>query len=116
MSDRRLDARLLCADMVDVEWIDASGTERREIALLEDISALGLCLQTENALPENSQVTVTLNSVPVELTVRYCEWREIGYFAGLNFAPGSQWLPEDFSPQHLTDPLILPLRKSGFIV
>ena len=116
MSERRLDARLLCADLVDLEWTDAQGKLRKEKALLEDISALGLCLQTENALPEGSQVVVNLNGVPAELIVRYCDWREIGYFAGLTFAPGSQWSMEDFSPRHLTDPLIVPPRESAFIV
>ncbi len=111
-----MDARLLCADLVDIEWADGQGKLCKEKALLEDISALGVCLQTENALTEGSRVIVDFNGIPTELIVRYCDWREIGYFAGLPFAPGSRWSLETFSPRHLTDPLIVPPREGAFIV
>jgi len=116
MSERRTDARLLCADMVDVEWTDAQGKRRKARVLLEDISELGLCLQTEDALPESSIVIVDLNGTQTRAMVRYCYWREIGYFAGLTFASGSRWSRSKFFPRHLTDPLIVPPRATAFIV
>jgi hypothetical protein len=35
--------------------------------------------------------------------VRYCAYREIGYFVGVEFAPGLRWSEEAFQPQHLLD-------------
>ncbi len=116
MSERRNNRRLLCADMVDIQWTDALGGLRNETALLEDISTLGLCLQTENDLPEGYLVLIDLNGIQTRAMVRYCCWREIGYFTGLTFAPGSHWSSAKFRPRHLTDPLILSAHRPKFIV
>ena len=35
--------------------------------------------------------------------VRYCVYREIGYFAGVEFRRSSKWSRKDFKPQHLLD-------------
>lgn len=110
MNERRLDHRLLCADMVEVEWTDSKGKLRITTALLEDISPLGFCLQLESKLPIGSAVLVNFNGVQTRAMVRYCCWREIGYFAGLTFAPGSRWSPERFTPKHLTN--LLDLSRS----
>lgn len=116
MSERRNDRRLLCADMVPIEWTGDLGELRNEVALLEDISPLGLCLQTEGALPEGCLVLINLNGTQTRAMVRYCCWREIGYFTGLTFAPGSSWSSERFRPRHLTDPMILSPLRPKFIV
>ena len=39
------------ADMVEAGWKDADGKRRRSMALLEDISASGACLQREAPIP-----------------------------------------------------------------
>jgi hypothetical protein len=31
-------------------------------------------------------------------------FREIGYFLGVEFEPGSQWSQRSYRPQHLLDP------------
>jgi len=116
MNERRGENRLLCADMVNVEWIDGVGRFRKEVALLEDISPLGICLQTENALPESSVVLVNLRGTQTRAMVRYCKWKDIGYYVGLTFAPGCRWTREKFQPMHLVDPMTLPHRGNGFIV
>jgi hypothetical protein len=36
--------------------------------------------------------------------VKYCVFREIGYFLGIEFEAGSRWSRNDFRPQHLLDP------------
>ncbi len=116
MSEKRNSRRLLCADMLDIEWTDARGETQKEKALLEDISTLGLCLQTENELPEGDVVLINLNGTRIRAMVRYCCWREIGFFTGLTFAPGSHWSSANFQPRHLTDPMILSPRGPKFIV
>jgi hypothetical protein len=35
--------------------------------------------------------------------VRYCNFREIGYFVGVEFNPGSEWSSRAYKPQHLLD-------------
>ena len=116
MNDRRLDHRLLCADMVEVEWTHSSGTLRIATALLEDISPVGFCLQLETGISVGSAVLVNFNGVQTQAIVRYCSWREIGYFAGLTFTPGSRWSPERFTPKHLTNLLDLSLSDREGIV
>lgn len=42
--------------------------------------------------------------------VRYCVFREIGYFLGVEFEPGHRWSQRQFRPQHLLDPRRLITR------
>jgi hypothetical protein len=37
-------------------------------------------------------------------------YREIGYFLGIEFEPGSRWSEQQFKPQHMLDPRRLVLR------
>lgn len=102
-----METRLLCADMVEVEWTDSQGVLKISTALLEDISSMGVCLQLETPLPLFAVVLVNLNGIHTQAMVRYCSWKEIGYFAGLTFAPGARWSRERFQPKHLTNPFSL---------
>jgi hypothetical protein len=45
--------------------------------------------------------------------VRYCVYREIGYFVGVEFDPSFKWSKKAFKPQHLLDlqTLVLPSKK-----
>lgn len=103
MMERRSEVRMLCADMVELYWRDHEDRNWKAMALLEDISASGACLQLEMALPLG--VEVHWNSPRQELsgTVRYCVYREIGYFAGVEFDPSSKWSKKTFRPKHLLD-------------
>jgi hypothetical protein len=40
-------------------------------------------------------------------SVRYCVYREIGYFVGVEFESTSRWSKKTFTPQHLLDPQTL---------
>jgi len=35
--------------------------------------------------------------------VAYCVYREIGYFVGVEFAPGIRWSQTAYEPEHLLD-------------
>lgn len=102
-TERRSQSRLLCADLVDVEWLESHGRRRHCTALLEDISAHGACLQFEMPFPSGTAVQINCSGKHLNAKVCYCVYREIGYFVGVEFASGSQWSPEQFKPQHLLD-------------
>ena len=108
MAERRLEPRKLCADMVEVSWDVHTRT-----ALLEDISCGGACLQFEAAVPEGVEVTLRHRAALFRGTVKYCVFREFGYFVGVEFQPGSEWVQSDFEPDHLVDLEDLVRRAGG---
>ena len=104
MVDRRVEPRMLCADMVDVQWKDKAGRTRRATANLEDISLSGACLQFDQPIPLQTPMRITYPKGELLGKVRYCVFREIGYFLGIEFEPGSRWSAREFKPQHMLDP------------
>jgi hypothetical protein len=104
MMDRRIEPRLLCADLVDVQWKDQTGRVRRSVANLEDISLSGACLQVDRPVPLGTPYRITYPKGVLVGKVKYCVFREIGYFLGIEFEAGSRWSRNDFRPQHLLDP------------
>jgi hypothetical protein len=104
MLDRRVEPRMLCADLVDVQWKDQTGRNIRGVANLEDISLSGACLQVDRPVPVQTTVRISYPAGELSGKVRYCVFREIGYFLGIEFDPGCRWSQRDFRPQHLLDP------------
>ena len=103
MMERRSESRMLCADMVELSWQDDSGKDCQAMALLEDISASGACLQLETPVPPGAEVQWHSPKQDFSGRVRYCVYREIGYFAGVEFQLSSKWSKKTFKPQHLLD-------------
>jgi hypothetical protein len=103
MSERRVENRLLCADILEVEWTERSGWLRIATALLEDICAVGGCLQMETSIPEATVVELRYRGVTIPAIVKYCTYREIGHYVGIEFRDGFRWSPKQFLPQHLLD-------------
>jgi hypothetical protein len=112
MMDRRIEPRLLCADLVDVQWKDQTGRVRRSVANLEDISLSGACLQVDRPVPLGTPYRITYPKGVLVGKVKYCVFREIGYFLGIEFEAGSRWSRNDFRPQHLLDPRHLVNRTT----
>lgn len=112
MLDRRVEPRMLCADLVDVRWKDNSGRSKRLVANLEDISLSGACLQVEKAIPLQTVIRITYPKGELRGIVRYCVFREIGFFLGIEFDNGSRWSLRDFQPQHMLDPRRLMRERS----
>jgi hypothetical protein len=104
MQERRIDNRLLCAEMVQLIYRDERGNQRRRIANLEDISLCGVCLQVESRIPDDTRVIIRYGDGQLVGTVRYCSFRDEGYFIGIQFADGCRWSTKHFMPQHLLDP------------
>jgi len=104
MMNRRIEPRMLCADLVDVQWKDQNGRTRRGVANLEDISLSGACLQVDRPLALGTELHITYPNGELSGKVKYCVFREIGYFLGIEFEPGSRWSQREYRPQHLLDP------------
>ncbi len=104
---------MLCADLVEICWKGGEGKRHRVSALLEDISVSGACLQTEVPVPVGVQVCWRVAAQrgrkghtpkrEFKGVVRYCEFREIGYFVGVELDASSKWSRKTFTPQHLLD-------------
>ena len=94
---------MLCADLIEICWKDGAGKTQKTQAVLEDISASGACLQAEVPVPLG--VALHWHSPKKEFcgTVRYCVYREIGYFVGVRFDASSKWSRKAYRPQHLLD-------------
>jgi hypothetical protein len=113
MRDRRIETRMLCADLVEIQWRDQTGRRRRAMANLEDISLSGACLQVERPIPLGCAVRLSYPSGELVGAVKYCVFRDIGYFLGVQFEPGTRWSPRSFRPQHLLDPRRMVARASN---
>src|SRR5271155_4098983 len=113
MLDRRVEPRMLCADLVDVQWKDQSGRTRRGVANLEDISLSGACLQVDRPVPLGTDFRITYPNGELLGKVKYCVFREIGYFLGIEFDPGMRG-PRGLSrPQLLLAPRRLVTRATN---
>jgi len=103
MTERRSEVRMLCADLVDLCWRDPAGKKGHVTALLEDISASGACFQLEAPMELGSEVEWRSPKRGFSGVVRYCVYREIGYFVGIELLQSSKWNRRAFKPQHLLD-------------
>ncbi len=101
--EKRSEVRLLCADMLEIQWRDPAAQVHHATALLEDISGSGACLQLDAPLPLGVELRMKCRQRQFNGLVRYCVYREIGYFVGIEFAHESRWSPRTFRPQHLLD-------------
>jgi len=101
--ERRSEARMLCADMLEIRWKDRSGKLNTATALLEDISPQGACLQLETPVPLGVELGWEAPKQSFVGLVRYCVYREIGYFIGVEFSKSTRWSQRVYAPQHLLD-------------
>lgn len=102
--ERRAEPRLWCSDLVQVWWKDTGRWKRKGFAVLEDISRSGACMQLEAPLPSSSLVRIKHPEWKVEGEVRYCVYRDDGYFVGVRLAQPFEWDEKRFRPKHLLDP------------
>lgn len=107
MEDRRLEPRLMCADLIDIWWVDRFGRTQKGLANLEDISNSGACLQVDAPVPAETLLHIVHPKATFEGRVRYCVYRETGYFLGIKFEAGFRWDRQRFRPKHLFDPRTL---------
>jgi hypothetical protein len=113
MQERRNDARLLCADLIELIWNDHSGQEQRRVGNLEDISSSGMSLQLEMPVRVGTPIRMRCGEKELTGTVRHAEHRENAYFIGVEFEKNNRWSARDFVPQHLFDPRQILRRPAG---
>jgi hypothetical protein len=101
--DKRTEPRLLCSQLVAVKWTDSEQRARDCFAVVEDISTSGACLQSEQPVPVETRVEIAYGDGHLMGTVRYCVYRSVGYFLGIQFYPDTRWSDARFRPEHLTD-------------
>jgi hypothetical protein len=104
---------MLCADLVEVEWSEEGRPWRRRIGNLEDISLSGACLQFDVPVPLGTPVKIYCSNRLLSGEVRYCVFREVGYFIGVEFDEGCQWSRRIFRPRHMLDPRKLIARAAS---
>jgi hypothetical protein len=104
MSENRTETRLFCADLVEAEWRDKSGRLRREVVNLEDVSLSGACIHTDDSVAKGTSVVIRYGDGQLVGVVRYCLYRDVGYFVGVEFTEGCEWSTQHFRPKHLLDP------------
>ncbi len=71
----------------------------------------GVCLQLDVQIAAGTVVQISYPKGEYAGEVRYCAFREIGYFVGIQFDSGCKWSRDHFKPQHLLDPRTL-IRKT----
>jgi hypothetical protein len=104
MRMRRKEARSLCSDLVKLEWKDDEGWLHELPGVLEDISGRGACVQVESPVPAETELLISQGDRwGMQCRVVYCEFHDIGYFLGLEFASGELWDQGVFRPRHLLD-------------
>ena len=108
MIERRNESRYMCADLVHAEWLTGS-----EDAILEDISELGGCIQTENPISLGSAITLSIHEANFAGTVCYCVYRDYGYFVGIRFSDETVWSADKVVPEHLTNLQALACDAAG---
>ena len=95
-------------------WKGRAGSAQRTTAILEDISSSGACLQVEEPIPLGVEIHWDQPRQKFRGYVRYCVYREIGYFVGVEFDASFKWSKKAFRPQHLLDLQTLVARKEGW--
>jgi hypothetical protein len=113
MRRSRIEVRMLCADMVEICWKDPAGRKSKATALLEDISQSGMCIQLEASIPVGASIQINCPGEKLTGMVRYCVYREIGYFVGIELDKTTLWSRKHFEPRHLLDLQKLVLHHAG---
>lgn len=94
----------MCAHLVALRPSAPGGFRRGMTGVLEDISSSGACLQVDTPVTTGAPMTLVIGRHAFPGTVRYCIFRETGYFIGLQFDSGIRWSREQVVPEHLLDP------------
>jgi hypothetical protein len=105
MIERRFESRFMCADLVRAGW-RAGDAFRTVEAVLEDISALGACVQVDEPIPPGTAISISVRAgetVQFCGHVSYCVFRDYGYFVGIRFSNETRWSSGIFEPRHLTN-------------
>jgi hypothetical protein len=102
MNDRRSEPRLMCAELVHVV-IEGDRATHGTVAVLEDISPSGACVQLERAARQGADVEIVCAKCRLKGKVRYCRFFQIGYDVGIEFDERGAWDQRQYEPDHLLE-------------
>ena len=89
--------------MVRVDWLEGEDDFRTAEAVLEDISALGACVEMEGEVKLGTMMMLTLDGKSFYGHVSHCNFRDYGYFVGVRFSQETPWSSGLVLPKHLTN-------------
>jgi len=89
--------QFLCSHLIAIEQ-----NGHATVANLERIWAEGATINSEDAYPQGTQLL--LPDLGTTALVTFAEEDASGHYLDLEFTPPYRWTPEQFRPQHLTDP------------
>ncbi len=105
---------MLCADLVEVRWVDSRGEPHLEIANIEGISAKGASLVLDVGLPSGTAVRLRTPRGVFDAAVRECRHEpDFGFALRIELANKSRWSRQGFRPRHLFDPRGLERRDAA---
>lgn len=102
-SDRRSQSRNLCSNLAEIAFEDQEGRKVRQQALVEDVSAEGVCLSSSLPLTEGWKVTLHADGFTAEGRVRYCRLGDYSFLIGLQFPPENGPGRFGWRPDHLIE-------------
>jgi hypothetical protein len=106
MAEQRAEPRYLCSDLVTLCWEEGAQGERKEAVVLENISASGACVQAEISVPESAGVRLVCGKAEFHGCVRFCYWRDDGYFIGIAFDAQHLLDPSEVKPRPAKPPIM----------
>jgi hypothetical protein len=102
--DKRREPRMMCSQLVGVKWKDtgahrqAGGVRQECLAVLEDISASGACVQMERPLEIDTSVKVAYGGGHLAGKVRYCVFSLDRLFRGYRIRPRRSLVTRSIPP------------------
>lgn len=101
--DRRAERRSLCSNLAEIAFHDQTGRLVRQHALVEDVSANGVCISSSLPVSEGGRVTLHADGFIAEGVVRYCHLGDYSFLIGLEFPAGQGPGSRGWRPDHLLD-------------
>ena len=112
MIPERREERELCADLVKVQWKTESKKAQSDWAILEDISSSGACLEIENPIRPDTEISLEFPTDHCKARVIYCRFDGVKYLMGVEFENGYRWSRRRFKPRHLLQFRLRKVTKS----
>src|SRR5260370_1341472 len=90
----------------------AIGRAPERLNLATRRALVGKFIALEIYTPNNASVRLVCGKAEFHGRVRFCYWRDDGYFIGIAFDARSKWSQEKFKPEHLLDPSEVKPRRT----
>jgi hypothetical protein len=105
MDDVQVSEHTKCLDMFQIASSIGTGKRFCDCAILLEVWDAGGLLQTDRAIPEDSEITI--RSIGVQAKVVSCQQDDFGFMVEIAVCD-PQWFPAGYTPPH-----VLPSAKSA---